>query len=123
MLEKLRAKPDHFKKAFSLALTILIFSGILFVWVTSWDARSNQDTTLEKTASPVASLSSMIDGLVLDFKDFMSSTPSFVKNGTTLATSTPSLEATSTDNFDMSGVVVIDPSASTTVNSSSSLLK
>lgn len=108
MLEKLRAKPDHFKKSLSLILTIIIFSGILFVWISSWDARMRDQEIRDKTVSPIVGVTSMFDGLVAGFKEKISGTPSFVENsGTTTV-------ATSTDSFDLSGVVVLDQSATTT---------
>ena len=51
MLEKLRKKPEHIKKSISLVFTIVIFTGILFVWLSSWDARSRVGETREKTRS------------------------------------------------------------------------
>ena len=108
MFEKLRAKSERVKKGISLGLTIFIFSGILFVWISSLDARRNEEAILAKTASPVASFTSLFDGLVLDFRDMMSGVPSFAKHGASPATSTVPLTTTSTDNFDLSGVVIID---------------
>lgn len=108
MLEKLRSKPDHIKKSISLFLTIIIFSGILFVWFSSWDARMRGDETRDKTVSPVVGVTSMFDGLISGFKEKISGTPSFVENNET-ATAT-----TSKETFDLSGVVILDSSATTT---------
>lgn len=125
MLEKLRAKSERAKRIISLGFTIAVFSGILFVWISSWGAQSQSEEIQSKAESPLASFSSMWDGLVMDVKDIISGAPSFTTNSATLATTTPSLAATSTDNFDVSGVVVIDPSEGTTTvtNPSSSLSK
>lgn len=102
MLETLRAKPHHIKQSISLAVTVVIFSVILFVWVSSRDARSREIEVREKTVSPVDGVSAMFDGFLSGFKERMSSAP------------TPLKQATTTDSFDLSGVVIIDPSASST---------
>ncbi|MBI5400526.1 MAG: hypothetical protein HZB12_00190 [Candidatus Yonathbacteria bacterium] len=112
MLEKLRSKPEHIKKSISLFLTIIIFSGILFVWVSSWDARTRGDEIRDKTVSPVIGVTSMFDGFVAGFKEKISGTPSFVEmNGVTAGTEP--ITATSTDSFDISGVVILDGSTAT----------
>ena len=105
MLETLRAKPNHIKQSVSLALTIVIFSAILFVWVSSRDARSREVEVREKTVSPVDGVSVMFDGFLSGLKDRTSSALSPKKETST---------STSTDDFDLSGVVVIDPSIATT---------
>jgi len=112
MLEKLRAKPDHVKKSISLVLTVLIFLGILFVWISSWDARMHDEEIRNKTVSPVAGVTSMFDGFISGFKEIISGAPSYIDlEGTASSTA---LSATSTSVFDVSGVVVIDGSATTT---------
>lgn len=117
MLEKLRAKPDHIKKSVALVLTIIIFSIILFVWISSWDARSRGDETREKTVSPLSGFTTMLEGFISDVRDGVSDVPSFVENIPSAATST----ATSSPVFDLSGVVIIDPSVSTTTATSTPL--
>lgn len=102
MLEKIRAKPHHIKQSISLAVTIVIFSAILFVWVSSRDARSREIEVRAKTVSPVDGVSAMFDGFMSGFKERMSGAPTTAK------------QATTTDNFDLSGVVIIDPSGSST---------
>lgn len=105
MLQKLREKPHHIKQSISLGITIVIFSAILFVWVSSRDARSREVEVREKTVSPVDGVSVMFDGFLSGLKDRTSSALSPKKETAT---------TTSTDDFDLSGVVVIDPSLSTT---------
>ena len=102
MLQKLREKPHHIKQSISLAITIVIFSAILFVWVSSRDARSREVEVREKTVSPVDGVSVMFDGFLSGFKERMSGASSREK------------QATTTDSFDLSGVVIIDSSATTT---------
>jgi len=109
MLEKLRSKPDHFKKSFSLFLTIIIFSGILFVWVSSWDARLRDEEIRNKTVSPITGVTSMFDGFMSGLNEKISGTPSFVENGGSPAV------ATSTNSFDITGIVILDGSATTTM--------
>ncbi len=108
MLKKLRAKSDHIKKIISLSFTILIFSGILFVWLSSWDARNSGGETREKTLSPLAGFTAVFQGISSDVKNAISGAPSYVENRRDGGESTASL-ATTTD-FDISGVVIIDPS-------------
>lgn len=105
MLQKLREKPHHIKQSISLGITIVIFSAILFVWVSSRDARSREVEVREKTVSPVDGVSVMFDGFLSGLKDRTSNALSPKKETAT---------TTSTDYFDLSGVVVIDPSLSTT---------
>ncbi|HAS84894.1 MAG TPA: hypothetical protein DCS23_02370 [Candidatus Yonathbacteria bacterium] len=105
MLETLRAKPNHIKQSVSLALTIVIFSAILFVWVSSRDARSREVEVREKTVTPVDGVSAMFDGFLAGLKERTSNALSPKKE-------TPT--STSTDDFDLSGVVVIDQNATST---------
>ncbi len=109
MLEKLRAKPDHIKKSISLTMTIVIFSGILFVWVSSWDARMNKGEIREKTVSPLSGITTMFQDIVTDVKTGISSTPSYVENPAVSPDTTAS--STATSEFDLSGIVVIDPTS------------
>ena len=111
MLEKLRAKPDHIKKSISLTLTIVIFSGIVFVWFSSWDARMHEGEIREKTVTPLSGFTTMIDGFVSGIKTGISSTPTYVENPAIAPATTTS--ATSTTGFDLSGVVIIDSDHST----------
>lgn len=106
MLEKLRAKSNHIKQGISLAITVVIFSGILFVWWSSRDARSRELEVREKTVSPVDGVGAMFDGFISGFKEKMSSATSLENLGGQVATST--------DDFDFSGVVIIDPSSTAT---------
>lgn len=111
MFEKLRSKPEHIKKIISLILTIAIFSVIVFVWVSSWDARSESDSLKEKTVSPLSSFVNMGQGIISDMKDKISSMPSYTENMNSQATSTPLREtniASSTSDFNTSGMVIID---------------
>lgn len=105
MLTTLREKPHHVKQIVSLVITIIIFSAIVFVWWSSRDARSRELEVQEKTVSPISGVVSMFDGLVADFVD-------------TLSGGSDNVTATSTKEFDFEQVVVIDPSATTTVSTS-----
>jgi hypothetical protein len=125
MLEKLRAKPDHVKKSFALGMTIIIFSCILFVWVSSWDARLRGDEAREKTVSPLSGFTTMIEGFISGMRDSISGVPAYVENTPLVATTTQTINeettATSSPSFDVSGVVVIDSSISTTTSTSTSV--
>ncbi|MDO8604536.1 MAG: hypothetical protein Q7K40_04060 [bacterium] len=109
MLETLRAKPNHVKQVISIVVTLVIFSAILFVWVSSRDARSREMEVKGKTVSPLGGVTSMFDGLWADFKGKVSDAPSLENMNTFVATSTEK------ESFDLSRVVVIDASATTTV--------
>lgn len=117
MLEKLRAKPDHIKQSIAIVLTIIIFCGILFVWVSSWDARSRDQEVRDKTVSPLSGVTSMFDGLISGLKGKIVNTRFSPEINNVGAVST------STDNFDISGVVIIDSTASSTENSVSATKK
>ena len=114
MLEKLQAKPNHIKQSISLAVTIVIFSCILFVWFSSRDARSRELEVRGMTVSPVDGVGAMFDGFVSGFKERLSS-----------QTSSVDIEKQDeeiiipTDDFDISGVVVLDLSATTTSSAAS----
>lgn len=111
MLEKLRAMSEQARKAFSLVLTIFIFGSILFVWLSSSDARSQEELVREKTVAPVSGFIAMFGGLIDEVKDAISSTPTFV-NGAG-ATSTSQTTKSPSSDFDVSGIVIIDPLLST----------
>lgn len=113
MLEKLRAKPEPVRKQLALGITIILFSIIFLVWFSSWDARIAKDEAREKTASPVVSLWAVFQGFTTEIKDMIDS----VGSNTPLRTQgegegKESQVATST--FDVSGIVVIDRTATST---------
>ncbi len=108
MLETLRAKPSHVKQIVSISITVVIFSAILFVWVSSRDARSRELEVRDKTVSPISGVTSMFDGFISGFKEKVSSGPAILKTNDSKAV------ATTTDTFDLGGVVVIDPTGSST---------
>ncbi len=108
MLEKIRAKPHYIKQSISVIVTIVIFSAILFVWFSSRDARSLEIEVREKTVSPVDGVRAMFDGFLSGLKD---------RTSKTAPTNIETDIATTTDDFDFSGVVIIDDSmATTTIN-------
>ena len=108
MLEKIRAKPDHIKQTIAICLTIFLFSIVLFVWWSSWDARKTGDETREKAVSPLTGITSVLKGITGDIKSSYSSMDSF-ENATTTATTSMSRTA-----FDMASVVILDSSVSAT---------
>ena len=105
MLNKIREKPDHIKHSLAIAITIVIFSCIVFVWWSSRDARTNEVEIREKTVSPVAGVAAMFDGFMLSVKERV------LGDGENKA---PEPTSTTTDSFDISGVVIIDHFVSST---------
>lgn len=116
MLETLRAKPHHIKQSIALFITIVIFSGILFVWFSSRDARSQEIQVRGKTVTPVDGVTSMFGGFFSGLKERIADTESS-------SVKVKSPVATSTDNFDLSGVVVVDSTASSTKTVSATTTK
>lgn len=107
MLEKLRAKPESVRKQLALGITIVLFSVIFFVWFSSWDARIAKDEAREKTASPVVSLGAVFQGFTTEIKDRINSVGSGAPFGVSGA-ATEGETPTATSTFDISGIVVID---------------
>jgi len=118
MLEKLRAKPEHTKMVVSLVTTVVIFGCILFIWLSSWDARSQEGDTRSKTVAPLSGLSTMFEGFQLFVSDLISGVPQYVKMNETAPVSTSTAISSSVGSFDLSGVVVIDTASSTATSSS-----
>lgn len=116
MLKRIQAKPKHIKKRISFALTLAIFSGIVFVWLSSWNARTTSDDSREKTASPTESFREVFAGIISDAKSkILMNTSFYEEREESVETSATVLwQATSTSTaFDMSGVVIIDLATST----------
>lgn len=108
MLEKLRAKPEHVKKSIALSATSVIFGIVFLAWVSSWDARQNEEQAREQAVSPLAGFTQMIKGITADVKDSYSSMDLY--DG---ATTTQTIATTSSrTRFDMASVVILDPSVS-----------
>ena len=107
MLETLRSKPNHIKQTISIVLTVVIFSAIVFVWISSREARLREVEVRGKTVSPLGGVSLMFQGVFSDFKLKMSEVPSFDTINSGAATSSLS------DDFEFSGVMVIDATTGT----------
>lgn len=101
MLEKLRAKPVHIKQRVAIIISVVISSVILFVWVSSQDARKSNMDTRVKTVSPTEGIASMLDGFFASFNEKVDS----AQNGVVVPVVSND-SATST--FDLSGIVVLD---------------
>ncbi len=120
MLKKLRAKPDHIKKIISLGVAIVISAIIFIVWLSSFNARQNGDEAREKTLSPISGFTEVFQGVVSDVKNSFSGMPSYIENiGSQATTTTATTTLTTTPTFDLSGVVIIDPSESPTATTTS----
>lgn len=119
MLKRIQAKPEHVKKRISLALTIVIFSGIVFVWMSSWSARTISDESREKTASPTESFNEVFSGIVSEIKSKIADTPFFGSSveridSNTVGTENVGWQATSSvPVLDLSRAVIIDRATST----------
>lgn len=116
MLKKIREKPHHIKQSIALGITVLIFSAILFVWISSRDARNTEVEVRAKTVSPLSGVTSMFQGFISNFEE------KFSGPRTTRSAGDP-VTATSTDNFDISAVVVLDPASGSAHVVSTSTLK
>lgn len=104
MLKKIREKPHHEKQIIAGIITVILFFGIVFIWWSSRDARSRELEVQAKTVSPIDGVTSMFSGFVSGFKEKMANTPTKeITETTTRATEKV---------FDLSGVVIIDPSSS-----------
>lgn len=110
MLEKLRAKPEHVKRNIALGATIVIFTGIVFVWWTSFEARIHKREAQEKALSPVESFKQLFNGITSSMKNSIADTPAYVNTANIASSSS----ATSTSKiFDISEVVVVDTASTT----------
>lgn len=110
LLIRLRTKPHHIKQSVSVAITLVIFSAVVFVFWSSSDARSREAEVQAKTVSPLDGVTSMFDGFMSGFKSTLSGTSDADSN------------ATSTDKFDFSGIVVIDETSTTSKSTSTAKL-
>ncbi len=104
MLKKIRQKPDHVKASISLGLSLAIFSVIVLVWVSSFQARGQGAIVKEKTVSPLAGMFSVLRGFTADIKQsYQEITPAdFLE---------PREESTlpvAWDPFDTEGMVIVD---------------
>jgi len=109
-LIRIRSKPHHIKQSVALTLTITIFSVILFIWVSSKDARSREVEVRAKTVSPAYGVISMFDGAVTNIKKQLSHVVSEIKKRP--ASTTQEAPESAVD-FDLSGVVIIDTATTT----------
>ncbi len=112
MLTTIRSKPHHEKQIIAGIITVILFSAIVFVWWSSRDARSNELVVQAKTVSPIEGVTSMFSGFVAGFTKEVSKA-SVDKNNEIAA-------PTAGSSFDLSGVVVIDPSITTATTTATS---
>lgn len=104
MLTTIRSKPDHIKKSIGLVVTVVIFSGIVFMWWSSRDTSSHELEVQARIVSPLDGVSTLFSGFVSGFKERLAKDPIGKIPVESVATTTKST-------FDLSGAVVIDPSA------------
>lgn len=108
MLEKLRAKSDNVKRGIALFLSAIIFSLLFVVWVSSKKA----DAFPAGTLSPLAGFVTIFQNFATDVKNIDSQMPNYEEAGEVRTTTIKNI-ATSTQNLDTSGIVVIDLATTT----------
>ena len=118
MFKKIQEKPENVKKRISLILTLVIFGAIVFVWLSSWGARTNTNESRARTASPIESFKEIFTGGISDISNTITSNEFFGGGKEEIGTDTvpPVVEqrpASSSSRFDMDGVVIIDLATST----------
>lgn len=119
MFKKIQEKPENVKKRISLILTLVIFGAIVFVWLSSWGARTNTNESRAQTASPIESFKEIFTGGISDISNSIINTEFFGGGTEDIGTDIvlpPVVEqrpASSSSRFDMSGVVIIDLATST----------
>ena len=120
MFKKIQEKPEHVKKNISLVLTLVIFGGIVFVWVSSRTARMVTNESRMRSASPIESFKEIFNGGISDIQHTITTSGFFGGSQEKVApvdTVPPvvieSTTPTSTPRFDMSGVIIIDLATST----------
>lgn len=106
LLTRLRAKPPHVKQSIAVILTLIIFCVILFIWITSFDARTQSAEIRSTIVSPITGVSSLFESFFSGLKETIST----AQLNPTATTTNNTVSATSS--FDLSGVVIIDPTAS-----------
>lgn len=117
MLDTLRSKPVYLKKIIAVSAATFIFLVIVFVWFSSYDARKHSNENQDKALSPLSGFTSMYNAKIFEYKGMLTGIPAYTSNPEHEATST----AASTIDFDVSKIVIIDPSASSTKAGTSSI--
>lgn len=117
MFNRIQEQPEHVKKRISLILTVILFGGIVFVWMSSRTARSVVEQSRTRTASPMESLKEVFNGEISGIRDTIMNAEFFGGEQRTAVpeeTTSAVVEqpATSTP-FDITGVVIIDLATST----------
>ncbi|KKT81376.1 MAG: hypothetical protein A2V96_02420 [Candidatus Yonathbacteria bacterium RBG_16_43_6] len=118
MFKKIQEKPEHVKKRISFIITLVIFSVIVFVWVSSRTARMVINESRTRSASPIESFKEIFNGGISGIQNTITNAEFFgggnievVQNAVPpVALQQP---ASSTLRFDTSGVVIIDLATST----------
>ncbi len=118
MFKKIQEKPEHVKKRISFIITLVIFSVIVFVWVSSRTARMVINESRTRSASPIESFKEIFNGGISDIQNTITKSDFFGGDDKEIVTDAVppvvlSQPATSTSRFDASGVVIIDLATST----------
>lgn len=118
MFKKIQEKPEHVKKRISFIITLVIFSIIVFVWVSSRTARMVINESRTRSASPIESFKEIFNGGISGIQNTIMNAEFFGGGNTEIVQSAvPSVvlqqSASSTSRFDTSGVIIIDLATST----------
>jgi hypothetical protein len=118
MFKKIQEKPEHVKKRISFIITLVIFSIIVFVWVSSRTARMVINESRTRSASPIESFKEIFNGGISGIQNTITNAEFFGGgNNEIVQSAVPSVvlqqPASSTSRFDTSGVVIIDLATST----------
>ena len=113
ILEKLRSKPEKVKRGIALVVSAIIFCLIFVVWISSRNADTSP--TVNETLSPLSGFVTIFQNFITDVKN-IGQTPGYGNvetQGTATTTTVMPNIATSTQNIDTSGIVIIDSSTTT----------
>lgn len=118
MFKKIQEKPEHVKKRISFIITLVIFSVIVFVWVSSRTARMVINESRTRSASPIESFKEIFNGGISGIQNTITNAEFFGGGNIEIVqNAVPSVAlqqpASSTLRFDTSGVVIIDLATST----------
>ncbi|KKU81562.1 MAG: hypothetical protein UY07_C0015G0014 [Parcubacteria group bacterium GW2011_GWA1_47_8] len=114
-LKKIQEKPVASRKRMAIVLTLASYAVVMFVWVSSWDARAEIEGNRDKALSPIAGISEVFHG----FTSRVSRVSGELSGATLSANPEPApapteaQTASATGGFDFSGIVVIEQSTST----------
>lgn len=114
--KKIQEKSVASRKRIAIVLTLASYAVVMFVWVSSWDARSQIEGNRDKALSPIAGISEVFHGFTARVSEELYPATLFPKPesvNTSTSVSFQKQTANVAGGFDLSGIVVIDSSTST----------